>query len=272
MRQAISRTFLSCVLLGGCGGGADGPADNANMPFAAGMDALEIAALIYANDRRTPVGFYTEPARTPGVNYTTFHLTNTRVDPAAEADPLAAKFELCAGSVPEAAAWEQTDRLNNAPATRLMTSAEDSRLYEYERENDSEPNSREIVRVFKCAFLDRSSVNLRAPDEAAGQVNLQPITADHVRFLAEYLWTFSFYNNAGNAVLASKSVNDAEALIHELTQAELQRSFSSRSCDVLAVFKARYSLAPQTGELTYQEVSLWTQPVRQSPTGAQLCD
>jgi hypothetical protein len=236
------------------------------------MDALEIAELVYNNEPRTPTGFYHEAARSPELNYNTFHLRNTHVDPAAASDPTVAEYELCSSSLAQAASWEQTDRVSNAPGAALLATSETDRLYEFERDHPASTSTREVIRLYKCAFLDRSSVNLRAPDARAGRVNLPQVTPQDVRFLAEYLWTFSFYNNAGNAVIASTPGQDTNLLIHEMTLAELQQGFEPGRCDVLVVFEARYTVEAGTGEVSYEETTLWNQSVRRNQGQTQLCD
>ena len=255
--------------LAACGGGAQAP--KAGMPTAAGLTAVEIAQAIYDNQPRTPAAFYHEAPRESGYSYRTFHLRNTRLDPAAEADPQAPEFELCASSRAEADAWEQLDRYSHAPAAQLLAFAETNALYEYERSVPQAADQREVLRLFKCAFVDRSEVNLRAPTAYAGRLNRQPITAEDVRFLAEYLWTFSFYNNVGSAVLESRSVAGTASLAHEVIQAELQLGFGSGSCDRLTVFAARHTAATDSGELGYAEETAWSADVRLNDGRAELC-
>ena len=273
MRAAVTSVGAVCALqsLAGCGGGATTPAAGNTMPAAAGLTAVEIAQRIYDDQPRTPAGFYREPDRDPRYFYATFHLTNTRLDPATEADLSAPEFELCASSRAEADAWEQTDRNNHAPSTQVLSSAVTDALYEYERDVPGADQRREVVRLFQCSFIDRSGVNLRAPNGYGGRLNNQPVAAADLRYVAEYLWTFSSYNNVGNAVLESRATAGSGTLLHELTQAELQRGMAGEPCDRLNVFTARYTLQTASADVSYGETTLWSIDVRLDGGRANLC-
>ena len=87
-------------------------------------------------------------------------------------------------------------------------------------------------RVFRCAYLDRTGVDLAAADGFAGSLNARPLDAAALRDLVEYLWLFTSYNNAGHAVLASEASLPGPA--HTLTLASLERA-AGGACDRVTV-------------------------------------
>ena len=105
----------------------------------------------------------------------------------------------------------------NAPQyADLVETNDDARYYEFGRVRRGTPEMYQRGRVFKCAYLNRASANLRAPIGAAGQLNLRPLTAADLRANSEYLWQFTTYNNFGYVVLKSAGDGGANPVVHTL--------------------------------------------------------
>lgn len=257
-----------CLLVAaGCGGsGNTGEAATPGFGFA-GLSALQIADSIYDGTNAPPAGFYAEPARDPQFFYSTRHLKNTDIDAAARLDPQAPEFEVCVTDVLEARDLEQQTR----PSAALLVAANTTGQYhEFERSDPGEPQRRSLVRLLRCQWVDRSMVNLRAPTPAMGILNRRPVAAADLGLLAEYLFTFSIYNNADYWVMESAAQPTSQDLVHRLTIAELQRG-GSGDCDLLVLFDWDFSVSPADGDVRQRQTTVWTTSVRRQASHAVGC-
>ena len=217
---------------------------------------------------RTPPGFYSEPSRDPTLFFSIRHIKNTDLDSAAAADPGHAEYEVCATSWPDAR--QALAAIGNPNHT--LASTKTPEVYEFEQSVDGQINRRSIHRVFDCAFVDRSSVNLRAANGSGGLINRRPVDPDSLRFLAEYTFLFSIYNNVGYLVVASEGETDPAQLLHRVTVAELQPGSGPSECDRLALFDLRYAADPSSGAVEFAEEFLWEILVMEASGRAESCD
>jgi nitrate/nitrite transporter NarK len=74
---------------------------------------------------------------------------------------------------------------------------------------------------------------------------VRPLDAVALRELAEYLWLFTVYNNAGHAVIASDAL--APDLTHALTLASLERAVGGTICDRVTVHHWSHAADAATG-------------------------
>lgn len=261
--------FASLLVATGCGSGSTAIEESGNTGFGfGGQSALEIADGIYDGTNPPPAGFYTEPPRDPQFFYSTRHVKNTDVDSAARLNPQAPEFEICVTDPAEAQSLEQQTRPTNS---LLLASNTTDQYYEFERDDPADPGRRALVRLLRCQWVDRSMVNLRAPTQAMGILNTRPVAPADLRLLAEYLFTFSIYNNADYWVMESATQAGSQDLTHRLTIAELQRGASS-GCDLLVLFDWDFSTSPADGEVRQSQTTIWTQPVRRQGSDAADCD
>jgi hypothetical protein len=258
------------LALAGCSGGQQVDT-NAPLPQAAGLSALQIAQNAYDNGPRTPANFYQDPPRDPQFFYAVTHLKNSHIDPTVAADPSRAEYELCASDMTEAANMALAYRLANAPASQLLTSVVTSEYFEYEADVPGSTQQRTVLRVFDCEFVDRDSVNLRAPNGNGGTINRRPLAQDPVRFLAEYSFLFGPYNNVGYQVLSSEQQPVTDSLNQTLLIAELVTAGSAQSCDQLTVFSLSHSADASSGAVRINELTEWTISVHLSDGLAQIC-
>ena len=265
-------TVLGCtVTLAGCGGGGGGDSDpaTANPPPpvssrpVAQTDA-EIAALLYSDSARTPPDFYADSAPPVTGYVTTAHLKNTDLAPAAT------QHELCSDDWNDALAWSESVATAGTPYADLVATDANSRYFEFGRVPRGQADSYQRARVYRCAYLDRADVDLRAAAVAAGQINRRPITAADVRELSEYLWLFTSYNNFGNAVLASRAGSGAGRIEHTLYIARLQRA-ASGGCDRIEVVEWTHSADVTSGTLERRELPEFSFGARESAGSVQLC-
>ncbi|MEN7342586.1 MAG: hypothetical protein AAAFM81_06555 [Pseudomonadota bacterium] len=234
-------TGLCVAFLSACGGGSV----ESNVPApTAGADNpdLDIAKLAYSPDARVPAGFYTEPRRYPDRSEFLFHVKN--VDLGILADNA---YELCTDDFAEALQWSEQSATARGFDSDFSSSEETAWLFGFERTINDPEGSMLLNRVFKCAALDRSAL---ADDSAAGQVNRSPVTAVDLKFLSEYLWQFSPFNNALNAVVESAAA-DTEFLAHDIHRVVVRVGEGSiNGCDSVELWRWRHSVDSQTGELT----------------------
>lgn len=210
--RIVRAVVLGCAgTLLSCGGGSSGDESaTAAPPRAVAQSDLEIAALLYSDSARTPPGFYADPAPPSAAYVATFHLKNTDLAAAAT------QHELCTDDWNGALQWSENAALNAATYSDLVATDSNSRYFEFGRVPRGRVGGYLRARVYRCTYLDRASVDLRAPGSAAGQLNRRPLTAQGLRELAEYFWLFSRFNNFGSVVLRSAASTTPAVLEHSL--------------------------------------------------------
>ena len=114
-------------------------------------------------------------------------------------------------------------------------------------------------------------VDLRAPEGAAGLLNLRPSTAAELKTLSEYLWTFTGYNNFGSAVLESTGSSAATSFSHSLYIASLARNGFSSDCDRIDVLEWKHNVDSSTGTLTLDVETLLSFGAREASGLVELC-
>jgi hypothetical protein len=267
-------TILMVSLLAACaGGGGDAPASPASAstssadPRPVAQSDLEIATAIYAG-QRTPDDFYNESAPNGHDVVATMHLKNTDIDPTLGASQ--AQFELCTNDWNQALGWSETSAQHAPQDSNLVATNDDPRYFEFGRVRPGSPEVYVQARVYKCAYLDRTTANLRAASGSAGQLNVRPVDAAELERLSEYLWQFTTYNNFGHTVLKSSGSSGA-TLEHTLIIASLVRGGVSATCDRIDVIAWRHSVDPATGLATLSVQPLWSFGAREASGLAQLC-
>lgn len=230
---------------------------------------MQIAQVLYAGAPRTPQGFHSEPPPAGYGQVATTHLKNADIDAAAVApQPL---YELCTDDWNQALAWSETFAQQGTQYADLVETGDEPRYFEFGRVRQSEPSVYRRSRVFKCAYLDRGSANLRGSSGAAGQLNRRPLSATELGSLAEYLWQFTLYNNFGHAVLRSSGASSSSQLTHTLHLASLARGGVSSTCDRIDVIAWRHTLDAASGALRLDTEVLWSFGAREAAGVASLC-
>ena len=260
-----------CLSACGGGGGESGaPAPTANEPpRPVSQSDLEIAQSVYGVGPRTPANFHADPAPSGYGYVATMHVKNASVDASVVApEPL---YELCTDDWNQALAWSELSAQHEAQYSDLVATSDDPRYFEFGRVRQSDPTFYVRARVFKCAYLDRSAVNLREGAGPAGELNQRPLTAAELRDLSEYLWQFTQYNNVGNAVLKSSGAASGTELAHTLHIGSLVRGGISDDCDRVDVVTWRHTLDTTTGDLQLEVATQWSFGARESAGVVALC-
>ena len=248
------------------GGGAGNPPTPAARSVA--QSDLEIADLLYTDRARTPPGFYTEDA--PSTGYTaTFHIKNS--DVALLAAPTDPTYELCSDDWNQALAWSETVAVAAPVYSDLTATDSNEHFFEFVRVPRSTTLGTERMRVYRCAFVDRVGADAGRSTGTEGHLNRRPVAASDLKWIVEYLWRFSSYNNVDNVVLKSAAIAGATSPTHELTLAALTRGAGAAGCDRVRVFAWRYRADPASGELTSELSGLWNFDARNDSGSTQLC-
>jgi hypothetical protein len=251
MRSTICgwQAVVAALAVASCSSDDEVPA----FPEALSQADADVAAALYAGTPRTPVGFATDPPPSAYAQVTTYHIKSSQL-----AAPPATTYELCADDWSAALAWSEELAAQANPYLDLVASDATARYFEFDRVPRGVADQYVRQRVFRCAYLDRGGVNLAAASGPAGVLNAQPLNAAAMRDVAEYLWLFTSYNNAGHAVVASDSVLPGPA--HALTIASLERG---TSCDRVTLRESLLS-GVATGALSLSTSTLRQFGVRQS--------
>jgi hypothetical protein len=238
-----SMTLLLCAC-GGGGGDSAAPTTTVSVSSGVTQSNNQIAALIYSDSQRTPTGFYTDSAPVFSGYVATSQLKTIDVNTNA-----VLQHELCTDDFNQALQWSETaNSVSNDHAT-LTGDDSTARYFEFDRLRASTPQGYLRQRVYKCTYLNRSTVDLQASSGDAGVLNARPMSAATLKDLSEYLWQFTRYNNFGNVVLSSSGGGSNNSLTHSLVIATLTRG-SSGSCDAIDVVTWKHTLDTATGELS----------------------
>ena len=265
----IGSMALLCACGGGSGGGAASTAtapQNPGVAYGVSLSNAEIATQLYADSARTPSGFYSDPPPS-GINYVaTFHLKNADLGVVQSATQ-----ELCSNDWNQAYGWSE-QAANAAPVyANLVATDGNARFFEFDRLRPGQPAIYQRARVYQCSYLDRAGAALNADSGSAGVLNQRPINAIELRQLSEYLWSFTYYNNFGNAVLASSGDLQAGSMRHSLVIASLQSSATPGGCDRFDVIAWRHVVDATTGALTRAVNTLWSFGARRSAGVTETC-
>jgi hypothetical protein len=271
--RSLAPLLVAAVGVAGCGGGSSTPAPAAQpsaSPTSAAVAALptdvEIADLVYTDRQRVPSGFYVEPTRAGTTYATVAHLKNVDLDAAATPP-----HELCAADFNTALQWSETYAVAQPVYGDLVGNDTSARAWEFTRVLRTTPARTVVARVYRCAYLDRSTVDLRAPTGAAGTFALPAWTGDDLRSLGEYLWTFTADNNTGTAGLRTDAAPDAAGATHSITMARLVRAATAAECDRVDLLRVDLRGDRTGNALTRTSTPLRSFGARRVGGVAQLC-
>jgi hypothetical protein len=203
----------------------------------------DIAAALYAGTPRTPVGFTADPAPASFEQVTTYHLKTSQL-----AAPAATQHEVCTDDWNVALAWSEEVAAQASPYLDLVATEATARYFELGRVPRGDPSRYVRMRVLRCAYLDRTGVELALEEGYAGSLNERPLDAAALKSLSEYLWLFTTYNNSGHVVVASEP--GAGALAHTVTIATLERHANGATCDRVVLRDWTHAANEATGLLT----------------------
>ena len=259
------------LLLAACGGGgvspttaspqAVTPTPTEGRPVT--QSDTEIATLLYNDTQRTPSGFYTDSAPSFNGYVSTAHLKAPDVGLGARA------YELCTDDWNQALQWSDSAAASGSSQDALTGNAETALYFEFQRLRNGQPQGYIRQRVFKCAFVNRDDVDLTQTDGPAGRLNANP-QAGSLQQLSEYLWTFTSFNNTGNAVLRSVSGASTGTLTQTLYIATLSAG-ANGACDTIQVLAWRHSLQVDNGAVTRSLQPLWSFTAQQQSGSVSLC-
>jgi hypothetical protein len=287
--QRTSRLLTAAMMLalssscGGGGGGGGSGGQSVSTPSAVSNPSsteptpprvvdqsdLDIARSVFGEKSRTPNGFYTE-SKPSGYQYvSTTQLKNADIDPTV--DDSTPVHELCTDDWNQALQWSEASAQLEPTYADLVDTNTQERFFEFGRVRQGEPQFYMQDRVYRCAYLNRDSANLRLPKGQAGQFNERPTTADDLKELSEYLWQFTEYNNFGHAALKSEGASASTELSHTIYIANLAHAGITASCDRVDVIAWRHRLDSTTGNLQLEVQDLWSFGARQVGGVTELC-
>ena len=269
----VAALIIAFVVLSACGGGnAAGSAGggNSQATSAPSLSAaqLEAAEKAYAGAPRTPADFLSDP---PPLGVTGFvstaHVRNSDL-----AIVVSTRFELCSDDVAQAMAWSETETRGLPVYADVVESNTTTQLFEFVRVPRNDSSARIRQRVFRCSYIDRSNSDLNADNGSAGTVALQPFAAADLKNLAEYLWQFTWFNNADFVVLHSWAQSGASNLLeHAIDMARLVHGATAADCDHIDLLRWTHTLNTATGALQRRLDTLSSYGVRMTNGSVQAC-
>jgi hypothetical protein len=228
---------------------------------------LDIAEAIYT-DQRTPEDFY--QVKVPDdAFYTTYQLKNTDLVAAADRDGMPV-YELSTDDFSQALQWVETAAQNRPVYKQLVDTTETDLYYQFTRVDLANPQYIDNYRVFKSNVMDRSGVDITNPDSFQGTITQNPVSAARVKTIDEYLWTFSYANNYGTAILQSTVTEYSGTFAHTMFEARLAPAFDG-SCDTITVVAMTYSVDKMTGDIDKEEDQIRTLYAQRDQYGFKLC-
>lgn len=233
--------ILLSFAIGSCGGGSGAPAtaDVATADF-------DVAQSVYGVTPSLPSGFYRDSEPYPDRQTFTVHIKSAEV----LSGHSGVNYELCSDDFSEALSWSDINAQAQGFSTTLTGTFETDWYFQFDRAIDAGEPAMLINRAFKCAQLDRSALSDAG---VAGFINRRPLDPDDLRWIAEYLWGFSPYNNALNAVVSSTGRDGESRLEHEILRASATRFSGTDGCDVVEIWSMQYTADRSTGQLQLHE-------------------
>ena len=262
LRPAV--LFGLAMVLAGCGGGSGAPAALPS-PVDSGSEDIGIARAVYGIDPPTPGDFYRDPQPYPDRQTFTVHIRKNEVHPGQGG----MNYEECTDDFAEALSWSEINAAAQGLATSLTGNSENEWYYQFDRAIEASEPAMLINRAFKCSTIDRSGVS---DSGDAGAINRRPLGAADVRWIAEYLWGFSSYNNALNAVISSSGHSTSDRLEHRILRASAIRFAGTGGCDIIEIWSLDYSADRTTGVLVYREDFVRMFEARYENGQASLCE
>lgn len=274
--QALCGTLCLFVVLSGCSG-SETPesSDNQNTVQQVGTsgtgadETQRILDSIYGN-RRTPEGFYTEPQPVPGVFQSIAHIRNVDIMAPGDYTDETPRFELCADTFSDALDWSLA---SSNGLGDLVDNSDHTLFYQFSYVPPATPQLNNLQRVYKCGVVDRSALDIRISNGHLGRYTETEHNPDHIKLLIEYLWTFSEYNNYGNAILSSVISDTGDAYRHDMEHARLVSAVDPDSeCDTINVYRVSYRIDKSNGEITNTETLLNTIHSRYQNGNMEVCE
>jgi hypothetical protein len=190
-----------------CGGSGS---SNPSSPVQTVDPRIALAAKIYSNGPRTPVGFFVETRPVFDGVVATYHI------------------EACANDDAEALAISEREEGTNSTFVSYSSTNE---YYEVVRaEYDKTPPVLIRTRVYKCSYFNNGALTKR------------PLVTADVKYFSEYTWQFTSYNNANVVVLSSTAAGNENTI-------EMVSYIHSSPCDEFEVIGWVWNLNFTTGEL-----------------------
>lgn len=228
---------------------------------------LAIAKAIYT-DQRVPGDFY--QLDTPeDAYYTTYHLKNT--DLVAPDDRRSIPvYELSTDDFSQALLWAETAAGYRPVYKQLVDATETNLYFQFTRVDMNNPQFVSRFRVFKSSTLDRSGTDRADPGSFQGTITRDSLTAELVKTIDEYLWTFSVANNYGTAVLYSGVQERSDDFVHTMVEARLEPAFGDE-CDTITVVAMTFSIQTTTGDIYREESRVRTVYAQRDQSGVDIC-
>jgi len=258
------------LLLCACGGGGEGTTAStptASVSLGVTQTNAQIASLLYSDAQRTPAGFVVDSAPGFAGYVATSHIKTTDINASA-----VLHYELCSDDFNQALQWSDTATTVSGDNATLTGNDSTERYFEFDRLRAGTPQGYLRQRIYKCAYLNRNTVDLQAGAGNAGTLKARPMDAAMLKGLSEYLWQFTPYNNFGNVVLSSSGSASNDSLTHSLTIATLTRAGSVGSCDNVDVMTWKHTLDTNTGELTLSITPLFSFHAQENGGAVSLCN
>jgi hypothetical protein len=225
-----------------------------------GTHDVAIAAAVYT-DKRMPEDFYRNNLPNDDVFYTTVNLKNTDLVPISNRLGMAS-YELSTDDFSQAMEWSETAAGFRPTYKQLVETSQTELYFQFTRVDLDNPQFVDLFRVFKLSALDRSGIDLVNPNGYLGTITIPDVSSQQVKYIIEYLWTFTFSNNYGTAVLLSKITEYESEFVHTLVEARLQ-DLMSQSCNTIDIVEITYTVDKATGAIHKHELlirSIFAEP------------
>ncbi len=250
-------TLCLFLTLSACG--SDGPSESTENQHTSQQvsangtddnDTQNVLESIYYN-RRTPSDFYRENQPDPSTTQTIRHIKNIDILDPLTYDDTTPRYELCANDFSEALAW------STAASTHLgslVDNSEHTLYYQFTYTPISAPEVSNLQRIFKCNIFDRSSLDIRSLEGRLGYYKETEQNSANIKLLIEYLWSFTIFNNYGNAILTSLIDEHDEDYILNMEHARLQSASNiDPACDHIDTYLVSYRVNKVSGDISVSE-------------------
>lgn len=218
------------VVIGACQSPTSGSHQSSAQSQQAQHTYMVVAQRLYTG-LRVPADFYQEHYD-DGAFYSIDHLKHSQLTAYSGGDD----YFLCSDDFTEALDWSE-QAAHRQPVYYSLTDNRDTDAYfEFTRVHPDASNFIQLVRVYKCAYLQPAS----GADDAWRIT--ATLNASLIRDILEYRWWFSAANNVGYTVLAV-TVNQTDDHYELVLQQARLLTASTGACDEVELFSDHYQVA-----------------------------
>lgn len=133
----------------------------------------------------------------------------------------------------------------------LVNETQTEKYFQFEYPKNSY-GKRDIVRVHKESYVNRTNMTHRFSGQYAGTFNVRPMTAENIDEVIEYLFRMTEgYYHLDESLLSSFTVDEEDAWVHHMYIMDADQADNGSNTWYFHVYHASYTVDKDTGRILY---------------------